>query len=80
MHAKSILAAAALALAPLLLSSAEPVFEFKVPKDGPRTVGMCGPTHDEEVIFGLGSDGKQHYFAVGTDVRPPDREIGRAHV
>ena len=69
MHAKSILAAAALALAPILLSSSEPVFEFKVPKDGPRTAGMCGPTHDEEVIWGLGSDGKNHYFAVGTDVR-----------
>ena len=49
--------------------AAEPVLEFKVNKDAPRTAGMCGPTHDEEVIYGLGSDGKQHYFAVGTDVR-----------
>ena len=52
-----------------LTNAAEPVLEFKVNKDGPRTAGMCGPTHDEEVIFGLGSDGKEHYFAVGTDVR-----------
>ncbi len=49
--------------------AAEPVLEFKVNKDGPRTAGMLGPSHDEEMIYGLGSDGKQHYFAVGTDVR-----------
>jgi len=49
--------------------AAEPVLEFKVNKNAPRTAGMCGPTHDEEVIYGLGSDGKEHYFAVGTDVR-----------
>ena len=40
---------------------------FTVP-NGPRTAGMCGPSHDEEMIWGLGSDGKEHYFAVGTDV------------
>ena len=70
MHTKNVLAAALLAAT--LVSSvfaAEPVLEFKVNKDGPRTAGMCGPTHDEEVIYGLGSDGKEHYFAVGTDVR-----------
>ena len=49
--------------------AAEPVIEFKVNKDGPRTAGMLGPSHDEEVIFGLGSDGKEHFFGVGTDVR-----------
>ncbi|MBQ7732072.1 MAG: family 43 glycosylhydrolase, partial [Lentisphaeria bacterium] len=53
----------------LLSFAAEPVLEFKVNKDGPRTAGMLGPSHDEEMIYGLGSDGKQHYFAVGTDVR-----------
>lgn len=42
---------------------------FTVPSQGPRTAAMCGPSHDEEMIFGLGSDGKKHYFAVGTDVR-----------
>ena len=46
----------------------EPSLTFTVP-DGPRTAGMCGPSHDEEMIYGLGSDGRQHYFAVGTDVR-----------
>ena len=40
---------------------------FTVP-NGPRTAGMCGPSHDEEMIWGLGSDGKEHYYAVGTDV------------
>ncbi len=43
---------------------------FTVP-NGSRTAGMCGPTHDEEMIYGLGSDGKKHYYAVGTDVRGP---------
>ena len=63
--------AAALATATLVsaLFAAEPVLEFKLNKDGPRTAGMLGPSHDEEMIYGLGSDGKQHYFAVGTDVR-----------
>ena len=70
MLSKTVLTVSLLAAAlAFTLSAAEPVFEFKVNKDGPRTAGMCGPTHDEEVIFGLGSDGKEHYFAVGTDVR-----------
>ena len=70
MFSKTVLTATLLAtvLACSVLA-AEPVFEFKVNKDAPRTAGMCGPTHDEEVIYGLGSDGKEHYFAVGTDVR-----------
>ncbi len=68
---KTVLTATILAAALVSAFAAEPVLEFKVNKDGPRTAGMCGPTHDEEVIFGLGSDGKQHYFAVGTDVRGP---------
>ncbi|MBR3687945.1 MAG: arabinan endo-1,5-alpha-L-arabinosidase, partial [Lentisphaeria bacterium] len=67
---KTVLTVAVLAAATLVSAfAAEPVLEFKVNKAAPRTAGMCGPTHDEEVIFGLGSDGKQHYFAVGTDVR-----------
>ncbi len=66
------IAAAALAAATLVsVFAAEPVLEFKVNKEGPRTAGMLGPSHDEEMIYGLGSDGKQHYFAVGTDVRGP---------
>lgn len=70
MSYKTVLTAAILAAATLVSAfAAEPVIEFKANKDGPRTAGMCGPTHDEEVIFGLGSDGKEHYFAVGTDVR-----------
>ncbi len=69
---KTVLTVAVLAAATLVSAfAAEPVLEFKVNKAAPRTAGMCGPTHDEEVIFGLGSDGKQHYFAVGTDVRGP---------
>jgi arabinan endo-1,5-alpha-L-arabinosidase len=70
MLSKTILTASLLtaALACSILA-AEPVLEFKVNKDGPRTAGMLGPSHDEEMIWGLGSDGKQHYFAVGTDVR-----------
>ena len=71
---KSVLRSTAVCIAAVLLavltaSAAEPVLEFKVPKDGPRTAGMLGPSHDEEIIYGLGSDGKRHYFAVGTDVR-----------
>ena len=70
MLSKTVLTASILAAATLVSAfAAEPALEFKVNKDGPRTAGMCGPTHDEEVIFGLGSDGKEHYFAVGTDVR-----------
>ena len=67
---KTVLTVSLLAAATLVSAfAAEPVLEFKVNKNAPRTAGMCGPTHDEEVIHGLGSDGKQHYFAVGTDVR-----------
>jgi len=67
---KTVLTASLLAAAlACSLFAAEPVLEFKVNKNGPRTAGMCGPTHDEEMIWGLGSDGKEHYFAVGTDVR-----------
>jgi len=70
MRSYPVLSAVFLAAATLVSAlAAEPVLEFKVNKDGPRTAGMLGPTHDEEVIYGLGSDGKQHYFAVGTDVR-----------
>ncbi len=70
MLSKTVLTVSLLAAAALVSAfAAEPVLEFKVNKDAPRTAGMCGPTHDEEVIYGLGSDGKQHYFAVGTDVR-----------
>ena len=66
------IAAAILGYATLVSAfAAEPVLEFKVNKEGPRTAGMLGPSHDEEMIYGLGSDGKQHYFAVGTDVRGP---------
>ncbi|MBR2964673.1 MAG: arabinan endo-1,5-alpha-L-arabinosidase, partial [Lentisphaeria bacterium] len=66
------IAAAILGCATLVSAfAAEPVLEFKVNKEGPRTAGMLGPSHDEEMIYGLGSDGKQHYFAVGTDVRGP---------
>ena len=85
---KSVLRSTAVCIAAVLLavltaSAAEPVLEFKVPKDGPRTAGMLGPSHDEEIIYGLGSDGKRHYFAVGTDVRGQGItiwQIGRAHV
>ncbi len=70
MFSKTVLTAALLAAATLVSAfAAEPALEFKVNKDGPRTAGMLGPSHDEEMIYGLGSDGKQHYFAVGTDVR-----------
>ncbi len=72
-HKSTCIFAAAVLAATLVsaLFAAEPVIEFKVNKDGPRTAGMLGPSHDEEMIYGLGSDGKQHYFAVGTDVRGP---------
>ena len=61
MFSKTVLTTAFLAATLVsVLSAAEPVLEFKVNKDGPRTAGMLGPTHDEEVIRGLGSDGKQH--------------------
>ena len=69
MKTKSTCIIAAILCGTLLSFAAEPVIEFKVNKDGPRTAGMLGPSHDEEMIYGLGSDGKQHYFAVGTDVR-----------
>ena len=69
MKHKPVSTIAAILCGTVLAFAAEPVLEFKVNKDGPRTAGMLGPTHDEEVIYGLGSDGKQHYFAVGTDVR-----------
>ena len=71
MKSNTFLSAVVLALIPLFLSAAEPVLKFTAPATGPRTAGMCGPTHDEEVIYGLGSDGKEHFFAVGTDVRVP---------
>ncbi|MBR4718535.1 MAG: family 43 glycosylhydrolase, partial [Lentisphaeria bacterium] len=69
MKYKSTCIIAAILCGTLLSFAAEPVIEFKVNKDGPRTAGMLGPSHDEEMIYGLGSDGKKHYFAVGTDVR-----------
>jgi len=74
MKYKSVSTIAALLCGTLLAFAAqatatEPELEFKVNRDGPRTAGMLGPSHDEEMIYGLGSDGKQHYFAVGTDVR-----------
>ena len=70
MQYKTVLTAAVLAATLVsVIFAAEPVIEFKVNKDAPRTAGMLGPSHDEEMIYGLGSDGKSHYFAVGTDVR-----------
>ena len=70
MRPKPVLPAVFLAAATLVSAlAAEPVLEFKVNRDAPRTAGMLGPSHDEEVIFGLGSDGKEHFFGVGTDVR-----------
>ncbi|MBR4253620.1 MAG: arabinan endo-1,5-alpha-L-arabinosidase [Lentisphaeria bacterium] len=70
MISKTILTTSLLAAAlACSLSAAEPVLEFKVNRDAPRTAGMLGPSHDEEMIYGRGSDGKEHYFAVGTDVR-----------
>ena len=70
------IAAAILGCATLVSAFAtEPTLEFKVNKDAPRTAGMLGPSLDEEVIRGLGSDGKQHYFAVGTDFLSPGIKI-----
>ena len=57
MKTKSTCIAAAILGCATLVSAfaAEPVLEFKVNKDGPRTAGMLGPSHDEEMIYGLGS-------------------------
>ena len=71
MKIKTFSTIAAILCGTVLAFAAEPALEFKVNKDGPRTAGMLGPSHDEEMIWGLGSDGKEHYFAVGTDVRGP---------
>ena len=65
----AILCGCSLAFTARTASAADPEIEFTVPKDSPRTAGMCGPSHDMEMIRGLASDGKYHYFAVGTDVR-----------
>ena len=79
MQYKTVLTAAVLAAATLVSAlAAEPVLEFKVNMDAPRTAGMLGPSHDEEVIFGLGSDGKEHFFGVGTDVRGQGITIWRS--
>jgi arabinan endo-1,5-alpha-L-arabinosidase len=79
MISKTILTTSLLAAAlACSLSAAEPVLEFKVNRDAPRTAGMLGPSHDEEMIYGRGSDGKEHYFAVGTDVRGQGITIWRS--
>ena len=45
------IAAAILGCATLVSAfAAEPLLEFKVNKEGPRTAGMLGPSHDEEMI------------------------------
>lgn len=52
-----------------ILNEKEPQIKFLVSPDVKNvTKYMCGPSHDEEVIYGLGSDGQKHYYAVGTDV------------
>ncbi len=51
-----------------ILNDKEVQIKFPVSPTARLTEYMCGTTHDEEVIYGLGSDGKMHYFAVGTDV------------
>ena len=46
----------------------EPRLTFHAPRGPSRTAGMCGPSHDVEVVFGRGANGRNRYFAFGTDV------------